>query len=372
MQKTLLVLLVLFMPAVVFAADSGRLSAPDRAEAKVLMTADRAEGNADMTNTGLGDLDDYYIKDDLNLVNFWRLTELDIPEAKAPVGVDYFDGALFVSSMGASGHGELDGYIIRHDLHSGQNTLLLQNQVNSPKSLLAFNDKLIFIDPYIDTPSGLPSVVLADLKTNKIIATVALEKGFPRDIETIDDWHNFVVTDSELNKLYLITLNDDNRLTMQTWAEGIVKAQGLAHFQDGVFVAGQGPDAENPAENTGLIYRLNDYKPQSAVYYAVSTPSKNVNSVAFHTHYMFVSDWAGKHQETATIYVVDIQFLVPVAEIVDMPPPSDMVFVENTLYMTAMTTNKVVGINIDFNALDEHRFYALGKFKEQLMAESMK
>lgn len=364
MQKALLVLLILLMPAAAFAADSGSLTAPGIAEAKI-QTA------AEMADTGLGELDEYYVKDDLVLADFWRLTELDIPEAKAPVGVAFFDGALFVSSMGASGHGELDGYIIRHDLNSGQNTLLLQNQINSPKSLLAFNDKLIFIDPYIDKPSGLPSVVLADLKTDKIIAKAALEKGFPRDIETLDDWHTFVVTDSELNKLYLLTLSDDNRFTVQTWAEDIIKAQGVAHFQDGVFVAGQGPDAANPAENTGLIYMLYDYKPQAKAYYAVPTPAKNANNVAFHTHYMFVTDWAGKHQETATIYVVDSQFLVPVAEIADMPPPSDMVFVGDTLYLTAMVANKVVGIHIDFDALDEHRFYALGKYKEQLKAARM-
>lgn len=307
MKKALLIIVVLFMPAVALATD------------------------------------------------FWRLTELDIPRAKAPVGVAYFDGALFISSMGESGHGELDGYIIKHDLNSGQNTLLLQNQINSPKSLLVFDDKIIFIDPYIDKPSGLPSVVLADLKTDTIIAKVALEKGFPRDIETIDDYHNFAVSDSELNKIYLITRNDDDLLTVRTWAEGVIKAQGVVHFEDGVFVSGQGPVAENPSENTGMIYMLHDYdkNPQAGTYYTKSIPTQNANSVAFHSHYMFVSNWAGKHQESATIYVIDSQFMTPLTEIVDVPPPSDMIFVEDTLYMTAMTSNKVVGIHIDFDALDE-------------------
>lgn len=287
--------------------------------------------------------------------DFWRLTELDISEAKAPVGVAYFDDALFISSMGASGHGELDGYIIRHDLNSGQNTLLLQNQVNSPKSLLAFDDKLIFIDPYLDKSSGMPSVALADLKTNQITAKVALEKGFPRDIDTIDDWHNFVVTDSELNQVYLITRNDDNQLTVQIWAEDVIKAQGVARFEDGVFVSGQGPDAENPPENTGMIYMLKDNDSRVRPYYTVPTPTKNANNVIFKDRYMFVTDWAGKQQESATIYVIDIQNLIPVAEMMDMPPPSDMLFVNDTLYITVMTANKVVAIHMDFDALGELR-----------------
>lgn len=284
--------------------------------------------------------------------DFWRLTELDIPAAKAPVGAAYYDGALYVSSMGDSGHGELDGYIIKHDLSSGENTLLLQNQINSPKSLLVFDDKIIFIDPYVDKAAGVPHVVLADLKTNKIIAKAVLAKGFPRDIDTIDDYHNFVVSDSDLNKIYLITRSNNNCLKVKTWAEGVTKAQGLTYFEDGVFVAGQGPDKNNPPEIAGMIYMLSDKDPQPVEYHTLSTPMKMANAVAFNRGYMFVTDWAGKRQGTVTIYVVEIVNLAPVAEIKDMPPPSDMVFVDDALFMTVMTGNKVVKLEIDFDALD--------------------
>lgn len=304
MRKLILVLLVLFAPAMVWAGD------------------------------------------------FWQLTELDVPAAKAPVGVAYYDGVLYISSMGDSYHGELDGYIIRHDLKSGANTLLLQNQVNSPKSLLVFDDKIIFIDPYVDKDSGVPHVVLADLEADRIITKVALEKGFPRDIDTIDDWQNFVVSDSELGRIYLVTRSADDLLTVTTWAEGVTKAQGLAHFEDAVFVVGQAPDKNNPAENTGMVYMLPDQDPQPVAYYTVPTPNKSANVVAFKGGYLFVTDWATKRQESVTIYVVDLKTLRAVAEIADMPPPSDMVFVEDTLYMTVMTSEKVVAVKIDFTALD--------------------
>lgn len=287
---------------------------------------------------------DFYTQTD-----FMRAEEL-----KAPVGIDFDATALYVSSMGPTYHKESDGYIIRHDLATGENKLLLQNQINSPKSFEVLNGQIIFIDPYADKDAGTPFVLVADIAKNEIIGRVALPgDGYPFDIASIDE-NLFVVSDSKLNQLYLITV-DGAELTAEVWAQNIPGAKGIAHFEDCIYVAGTASNPDRPDENIGMVYQVNERTREVTEYQAVKTPAGTLNAVIFHNGYMFAGDWGSKKQESVSVYVYHIQELDFVTELKDVAPMSDWVFRGDDLYMAVMTGEKVVKLAVDFAALENMR-----------------
>lgn len=283
--------------------------------------------------------------------DFYVQSDMVVKDLHAPVGITFDGGFMYVSSMGPTYHKEVDGYIVKHNLVTGEDVLLLQNQINSPKSMVAFDGKLIFIDPYADRDSGMPSVILADLAQGTIIDKVNFEAGFPFDIERINE-HEFVVSDSKLNRLYLITLDGD-QLKAEVWQENVPGAKGLAMLEDCLYIAGYAVEANKPETRTGMVYQVHLPTKELTPYLEVATPAETLNAIAFKDYYMFVGDWGSKKQETVSVYVYHVQNLDFVTEFKNVTPGSDFVFSDNALYLTDMTGGKVVKLEIDLDALDK-------------------
>lgn len=279
--------------------------------------------------------------------------DIALADCHSPVGIGLDGGFMYVTSMGPTYHEKLDGCIIKYELATGKQEFMLHNQINSPKSLVIFDGKLIFIDPYAKKESGKASIIVADLATNAILGSSEFDAGYPFDILQTGD-NEFVVSDSKKDRLYLLTL-DGAEAKAEVWIENIPGAKGLAMFEGGVYIAGYAVDDGDPEKKTGMVYRVDVATKELKRYREVATPAKSLNAIAFKDGYMFVGDWGSKRQKTVTIYVYHVSDQNLVAEFKDVTPGSDFVFDGDTLYLTDMTGNKAVKLDIDFGALDALR-----------------
>lgn len=283
---------------------------------------------------------------------FFTRTDIAVDNCYSPVGIGIDGGFLYVSSMGPTYHKTSDGCIIRHNLATGEEEPLFQHLINSPKSLVIFDDTILFIDPYMDKESGKPSLVLADLAAGRILASIGLDAGYPFDIVRVGD-NRFALSDSRNERLYTVTL-DGGTLAAEVWVENVPGAKGLEVFDGGVYVAGSAADADDPEKKSGMIYRVDIASGETTPYQAVDTP-RPLNAIAFRNGYLFVGDWGSKRQETISLYVYHVPGPEYVAEGKDIPPGSDFQFDGDALYLSDMTGNRVVRLDIDFNALDALR-----------------
>lgn len=280
-------------------------------------------------------------------------TAIAMSDCHSPVGIVIDKGFMYVTSMGPTYHENLDGCIIRYNMTTGEETLLLQNQINSPKSMVITDGKIVFIDSYAGKEPGMPSVTLADMSKNTIIGAVGLDGWHPFDIVQTGG-SEFIVSDSKNSRLYLLTL-DGTEMKAVLWLDNVPGAKGLAVRDGYVYVVGYAGDENNPEEKTGMIHRVDLATKGLERYQAVDTPSRTLNAIAFKDDYMFVGDWGGKRQQSVSVYVYRVPKLDFVAEFKNVPPGSDFTFDGDSMYLTDMTGDRVVRLEIDFNALDRIR-----------------
>lgn len=282
----------------------------------------------------------------LALANPWTINEITVDRVYAPVGVVLEGNTIYVSSMGPSYHKEVDGYIIRHNLNEQTSELLLENQINSPKSFAVFEGQMLIIDPYASKEGDGPSLVLANINDNKIINRILLpQDANPHDILAFNS-STFIVSDSKELNLYMVTLKD-NKLEAYIWLENIPGLKGLGQLENTVYAAGTTSDGTQ-----GCVYSINPFTP-AAQEFIVVPQAKMLNAVSFHGKYMFASDWGSKKQEFTNIYIFETESRKYVTTIPNLPGPSSLVIAGESIYLPVMTENKIIRIDLDYNALDE-------------------
>lgn len=273
----------------------------------------------------------------------WQAVTVGAKDVYAPVGVVVANNAVYISSMGPSYHKNLDGYIVRYDLNAKTSSFLLQNQINSPKSFTVFEDRMLIIDPYAGKNADGSSLFLASLSENRVVSSLALNKdATPHDIVTLAPGV-FAVSDSSLEKLYLVTVANDE-LKAKVWAEKVPGLKGLAIREGAVYAAGTTANGE-----TACIYVINPAT--CAVQEFITAPqAKMFNAVAFYGKYLLASDWGSKKQPATNIYVFNAENRRHVATITGLPGPSGITIAGDVMYLPLMTEDRVVKVNLNREA----------------------
>lgn len=279
----------------------------------------------------------------------WHTSELKINALNRPQNAFCYEDALFTTNLG-SDTAKSDGFVLRYNLADAAETKFLQNQLYNPKGFVIARNYLLLIDQNMDGKG--PGLLLADLRRDTIISKLAVASAAELHGVTALNASNFVVTDSGKNLLLTVSVDMDNQLSATPWVMDIFEAGGVSLHNSFIYVAGSALDEKTQQNKSASIYQIDPLTTVTQRFVTLSqTNTDCLSPLAGHRGYLFVGDGASPAQEAAAIYVISISAKRRVAKI-DMPlGVTDIATQDNALYLTVPSQNKVMCVELDFDAL---------------------
>lgn len=280
----------------------------------------------------------------------WRITWLDMDETARPTGAFCYEDALYTSNQG-SGASKGDGFILRYNLEDRVETKLLNGKLYDPKGFVIVRNRLLLIDQNLNG-EGKPGLILADLKQDKVIAVTSIaEFGELHGITALNS-SNFIVTDKANEQLFMVKVGDSD-FKIENLVINIGEASGVTLHDSFIYVAGSALDEKTQQIKSGCIYQIDPFTTVTQRFVTLTqTTMGYLNALTGHRGYLFAGDWTGQsEQETAEVYVINTSSKRRVAKIDVAPGATDIAAWSNALYLPYPDQNKVMCIDVDFESL---------------------
>lgn len=279
----------------------------------------------------------------------WRLSGLEINALNRPQSAFCYEDALFTSNSG-SDTTKSDGFILRYNLADSTETKFLQNQLYNPKGFVIARNYLLLIDQNMDGQG--PGLLLADLRRDTVISKLALANAAELHGITALNSSNFVVSDRGHNLLLTVSIDMDNQILATPWVMDIFEAGGVSLHNSFIYAAGSALDEKTQQNKAASIYQIDPLTTVTQRFVTLTqTNTDCLSPLAGHRGYLFVGDGATPTQEAASIYVISISAKRRVAKIEVPLGVTDIAVRDNALYLTIPSQNKVVCLELDFDAL---------------------
>lgn len=278
-----------------------------------------------------------------------RVSGLEVKGLNRPQSAFGYEEALFISNLGSSA-AKSDGFILRYNLADNSETKFLQNQLYNPKGFVVVRNYLLLIDQNMDGEG--PGLLLADLRRDTIVNKLALPNAAELQGITALNSSNFVVTDCGKNLLLTVTIDMDNKLSATPWVMDIFDAGGVTLHNSFIYTAGSALDEKTQQNKSASIYQIDPLTTVTQRFVTLSqTNTDYLSALVGYRGYLFVGDGATPEQEAAVIYVISLSSKRRVARI-DVPlGVTDIAVWGNALYLTVPSQNKVMCVELDFDAL---------------------
>lgn len=279
----------------------------------------------------------------------WRVNVADIENVKKPVGAFVYENALFLSNTGA-GPAKADGFILRYSLEDYAESKLLDGKLYDPQGFTIVRNRILLIDRNLEG-QGVPGLILADIKRNKIIASVPVPgAGRLQNIAALNS-STFVMTDQENDKLFHIVA-DANSFTVTDLVLGIGEASGVCLLDSFIFVSGSALDEKTQQTQSGSLYQIDPFTKVNQRFVTLTqTAAVYLNAMDGGKGYLFVNDWNEQPEGGAYLFAINVASKRRVAKIEVPQGISDIAVHDETLYATVPGQNRVLKIDVDFESL---------------------
>lgn len=279
------------------------------------------------------------------LAQAWQVSDAGVKGLNTPVDIAYDGEFLYISNQGQNGK----GFVAVNDAPTSVK-VILKDQLRQPAGIAASRGRLLVIDLNYKG-DGVPHLVLADLKTDKILDVLALPDAINPNTVTAVNSSTFVVSDSDQNEIFQVTL-DNNKLAAEDLVNNINQARGVGLQGGMLYIGGMALDEKTQTQPSGSIYQVDPYTSATQRYITYAhTDMSRINALTIKDNYLFFSNWVQGDGETGTIYVLNTMTKRRIGSIRNVPGPEALCFAGETLYVASPEHNKIIKIEIDWDAL---------------------
>ncbi len=258
-----------------------------------------------------------------------------------PESVNVYNNKMYVGNLGDPNLPG-DGYIIEANLDGSSPKVLFKGMLDSPKGFDFISGNLMVIADQVNDGSMPGNIVLADISTGEILSKMEVaDSKFLNDIVMIDN-KTLALTDTGASKVYTISIDENNNMSLDEIASGVVGANGIYYDNGMLYVAGStfGGDA-----NGGNIYAMSVTGDNLEEMTDTVLGTGGLDGIAIDDNMLYVSDW-GSGENMSVIYVIDLDDMSMQTITGEFTSLTDFDLVDGVIYTPEFSKNKVKKITL--------------------------